>query len=128
MTNCIKRLPTEWEDSSASFSSHTGLVANAYKELKKLNIQKMNSSNQKTGCGTDQTVPKEEIKLTTNAFRKCLTPTAIRKHTLNYFKVPSYPARMATIKKTTANADEDVGRRSHCPMMVEVYIGPAIEL
>jgi hypothetical protein len=38
----LKRLPTEWEKSFASCSSNKGLIYRIYRELKKLNPQRIN--------------------------------------------------------------------------------------
>jgi hypothetical protein len=42
MVSKLKRLPTEWEKTFASYISDKGLITRIYRELKKLNSQKIN--------------------------------------------------------------------------------------
>jgi hypothetical protein len=42
MVSKLKRPPTDWEKIFASYTSDKGLIARIYRELKKLNIPKIN--------------------------------------------------------------------------------------
>jgi hypothetical protein len=42
MVSKLKRLPTEWENVFASYTSDKGLITRIYRELKKLNSPKIN--------------------------------------------------------------------------------------
>jgi hypothetical protein len=39
----VKRQPTEWEKIFVSYSSNKGLISRIYRELKKLNLQRINT-------------------------------------------------------------------------------------
>jgi hypothetical protein len=42
----LKRPPTEWEKIFANYTSDKGLITSTYRELKKLNFQKINDPNE----------------------------------------------------------------------------------
>jgi hypothetical protein len=42
MVSKLKRPPTEWEKTFASYTSDKGLITRKYRELKKLNSSKIN--------------------------------------------------------------------------------------
>jgi hypothetical protein len=42
MVSKLKRLPTEWEKIFVSYTSNKGLITRLYRDLKKLNCQKIN--------------------------------------------------------------------------------------
>jgi hypothetical protein len=73
MITILKKQPTKWEKIFASYTSEEGLITRIYRELKKLNSQKIKRS-------TSLAIQKMQIK------------TTLRFHLT--------PVRMATIKNT----------------------------
>jgi hypothetical protein len=58
----LKRLPTECEKIFASYSSNKGLILTIYRELKKLNPQRINTSMKKWAYELNKEFSKEEVQ------------------------------------------------------------------
>jgi hypothetical protein len=63
MVSKLKRLPTEWEEIFASYTSDKGLITRIYRELKKLNSPKINEPMKKWATELSRTFSKEEIEM-----------------------------------------------------------------
>jgi hypothetical protein len=72
LRNCFKKLPTEWEKVFGSYASDKGLVTRIYRELKKLNSQKINDPIKKWANELNRTFSKEEIQVCKKHMKKCL--------------------------------------------------------
>jgi hypothetical protein len=59
----LKRLPTEWEKIFASYISDKGLITRIYKELKKLNSQKINDPMKKWTNELNRAFSKEKVQM-----------------------------------------------------------------
>jgi hypothetical protein len=59
----LKRQITEWEKIFASYSSHKGLLSRIYRELKKLNPQRINISMKKWAHGLNREETKKEVQM-----------------------------------------------------------------
>jgi hypothetical protein len=61
----LKRTPTEWEKTFASYTSDKGLITRIYRELKKnLNSPKIYEPIKKLATELNRTFSKEEIQMT----------------------------------------------------------------
>jgi hypothetical protein len=63
MVTKLKRLPTEWEKIFASYTSDKGLITIIYRELKKLNSQKINDPMKKWANELNRAFLKEEVQM-----------------------------------------------------------------
>jgi hypothetical protein len=59
----LKRLPTEWEKILASYISDKGLITRIYRELKKLNTQRLNDPMKKWATELNRGFSREEIQM-----------------------------------------------------------------
>jgi hypothetical protein len=57
----LKRLPTKWEKIFASYSSSMGLISRIYRELKKLNSQRINNTMKKWAHELNGEFSKEKV-------------------------------------------------------------------
>jgi hypothetical protein len=60
MVSKLKRLPTEWEKTFASYTSDKGMITRIYREIKKLNSPKINDPIKKWATEMYRTFSKEE--------------------------------------------------------------------
>jgi hypothetical protein len=104
MVSKLKRPPTEWEKIFASYTSDKGLITRIYRELKKLNLPKINGPIKKRATELNRTFSKEEIQMTKKHMKKRSPSLAIKEmqiKTLLRFHLT--PVRIAIIKNTTNN-------------------------
>jgi hypothetical protein len=62
----LKRPPTDWEKIFASYISDKGLITRIYRELKKLNSQKINKPIKKWATELNLTFSKEKVQMAKN--------------------------------------------------------------
>jgi hypothetical protein len=74
----LKRLPTEWRKIFASYSSDKGLISRVYRELKKLNCQRINILMKKGVYELNREFSKGEVQMA-NKHMKCSTSLAIKR-------------------------------------------------
>jgi hypothetical protein len=102
MVSKLKRPPTEWEKTLASYISDKELITRIYRQLKKLNCPKINEPIKKWATEKNRTFSKEEIHMANKHMRKCSPSLAIKeiqiKTTLRFHLTP---VRIAIIKNTT---------------------------
>jgi hypothetical protein len=102
MVSKLKRSPTEWEKTLASYISDKELITRIYRQLKKLNCPKINEPIKKWATEKNRTFSKEEIHMANKHMRKCSPSLAIKeiqiKTTLRFHLTP---VRIAIIKNTT---------------------------
>jgi hypothetical protein len=73
----LQRLSTEWEKIFASYSSDKGLISRIYRELKKLNPQRINIPVKKLGHELHREFSKEEVQMSSKYMKKCSTSLSI---------------------------------------------------
>jgi hypothetical protein len=86
MFSKLKRPPTEWEKIFASYTSDKGLITRIYRELKKLNLPKINepilAKKLMKKCSLSLAIKEMQIK-TTPQFNLTLVRIAIFRNTNN---------------------------------------------
>jgi hypothetical protein len=70
----LKRQHKIWEKSFVSYSSYRGLISRIYKELKKLNPQRINTSVKKWAHELNREFSKEEVQMASNRRRSVQLP------------------------------------------------------
>jgi hypothetical protein len=79
MVSKLKRPPTEWEKTFASYMSDKGLITRIYRELKKLNSPKINEPIKKWATELTELSQKKKFKWPKKHTKKCSPFLAIRK-------------------------------------------------
>jgi hypothetical protein len=69
MVSKLKRPLTKWEKIFASYTLDKGLIARIYRELKKLNTQKINEPIKMWATELNRTFLKEEIQMAKNTWK-----------------------------------------------------------
>jgi hypothetical protein len=77
-----------------SYSSNKGLISRIYKELKKLNPQRINTPMKNWAHELNREFPKEEVQMASKYMKKCSTSLVIKE----MLKFHLIPVRMAIIK------------------------------
>ena len=100
----MKRQSTEWENIFANGVNNKGLIANIYKQLRKLNTEKTKKLNPKVGRSPNRHLSKKDIQMTSRHIKWCSTLPIIRemqiKATMRYFLSL---VRIAILKMSTHN-------------------------
>jgi hypothetical protein len=78
MVSKLKRLPTEWEKSFASYTLDKGLITRIYRVLKKLNSPKINDPIKKLTNELNRAFSEEEVQMAKKHMKKCLPSLAIK--------------------------------------------------
>jgi hypothetical protein len=106
MVSKMKRLPTEWENNFASYTSDKGLIIRTYRELKKLNSHKINDSIKKWANELNRHFSKEEVQMAKKTHEEMLNiPGHKGKETKTMLKLCLTPVKIATIKNTNKRED-----------------------
>jgi hypothetical protein len=104
MLSKLKRPPTEWNKTLASYTSDKGLITRIYRELEKLNSPKTNEPVKKWATELNRTSSKKEIQMAKKHMKKCSPFLAMKemqiKTTLRFHLTP---VRIAFTKNTTNN-------------------------
>ena len=99
--NRTKEPPTDWERIFTNPKSDRRLVANIYKELKKLDSRNSNNSIKKWGTELNNEFSTDKYRMAEKHLKKCSTSLVIRemqiKITLIFYLTP---VRMAKIKNS----------------------------
>jgi hypothetical protein len=74
----LKRPPTEWEKTFASYTSDKGLITRIHRELKKVNSPNINEPIKKWKTLLNRTFSKEEIQMAKKHMKKCSPFLAIK--------------------------------------------------
>jgi hypothetical protein len=75
----LKRLPKIWEKIFASYSSHRGQTSKIYRELKKLNSQRINNPMKKKWAHElSRQFSKEELQVASKYMKMCSTSLNIK--------------------------------------------------
>jgi hypothetical protein len=92
MFSKLKRPSTEWEKIFASYTSHKGLIARIYRELKKLSSPQINELIKKWATELSRTFSKEEIQMAKKTHKKMLTISNRKGNAnQNLTKIPPHP-------------------------------------
>jgi hypothetical protein len=75
----LKRVPTEWENIFASYSSDKGPISRIYRELKKLSLQRINTPMKKWAHDLNREFSKEEVQMASKYMMKCSTSQALKR-------------------------------------------------
>jgi DNA-directed RNA polymerase alpha subunit len=78
MVTRLKRQPTEWEKTFASCVSDKELITRLYRELKKLNSQRISDLVKKRANELNRNFSKEELQMTKKHMKKCSTSLGIK--------------------------------------------------
>ena len=101
IVNKTKRPPTDWERIFTNPKSDRGVIANIYKELRKVDSRKSNNLIKKWGSELNKEFLPEEYRMAEKYLKKCSASLIIRemqiKTTLRFHLTP---ARMAKIKNS----------------------------
>jgi hypothetical protein len=128
MVSKLKRPPTEWEKTFASYTSDKELITRIYRELKKLNSPHINEPIKKWATELNRTFSKEEIQVAKKHTKKCSPSLAIKEmqiKTTQRFHLT--PVRIAIIKTTpTTGVGDDVGKRNPPTLLVGMQTGATI--
>jgi hypothetical protein len=111
----LKREPTEWEKSFTSWISDKGLVKKIYRELKKLNSQRINNPMKKWEHELNRKFSKEEVQMAHKYMKKCFTswPQKKCKSKLHWDSTSRQSKWLSSITQTTTNAGKDMGEKEH---------------
>jgi hypothetical protein len=112
MDTRLKRHPTEWEEIFVNYTSDKGLITRMYRELKKLNYQKINDPMKKWTNVLNRGFSKEEVQMARIHMKKCSTSLATWemqiKITLGFHLLLEW---LSSRTQTTINVGEDVGKK-----------------
>jgi hypothetical protein len=114
----MKRKPTEWEKIFASYSSDKGLISRICKELKNLSSKEQITqliNGQMNWADSSQ----KKYKWIDNYMKKCSISLAVKKCKSKQHWDSISPQSQW---QTTANTDEEMGRRNLYMLLVEMKI------
>jgi hypothetical protein len=100
----LKRPPTEWEKTFASYTSDKGLITRIYRELKNLNSPKINEPIKKWATELKKTFSKQEIQMAKKHMKKYSPSLVIKKMQIKTtLRFHLTPVRILIITNTTNN-------------------------
>jgi hypothetical protein len=104
MVTRLKKQPTKWEKIFTSYTTDQGLIIRMYRELKKLNSQKISDPMKKWATEMNRSFSKEEVQMAKKHMKKCSTYLAIKKMQIKtMLRFHLAPVRKAIIKNTNNN-------------------------
>jgi hypothetical protein len=103
VTTRFKKLLTEWEKIFASYSSDKGLISRIYRDLKKLNSQRISIPMKKWAHELNRKFSKKEIQMANKHMKKCSTSLAIKEKQIKTLRLHLTPVKMAIFKGKNDN-------------------------
>jgi hypothetical protein len=92
MVSKLKRPPTEWEKTFASYTSDKRLITRIYRELKNLNPPQINEAIKKWATELNRTFSKKKSKWPKKTHEKMLTISGHKGNAnQNHTKIPRHP-------------------------------------
>jgi hypothetical protein len=121
MLTRLKREPTEWKKIFVIYLAHKRLITRIYRELKKLNCQRVNYPMNNWASELNRSLSKEEVQMAKTT-KKCSTYMAIKEmqiETTLQFHLTL--VRMGIIQDRTTNVGKDGGRPTYTVVTGKVY-------
>jgi hypothetical protein len=104
----LKRQPTELEKVFGSYSSDKVLISRIYRELKKLNPQRINIPMKKWAYELNRKFSKEEIQM---CMKKCSTSLVIKEMQIKTLRTHLIQLECPYTRAITTNAGKDVAKQ-----------------
>jgi hypothetical protein len=100
----LKRLPTEWDNIFASYTSDKVFITSIYRELKELNALKINDPMKKRANKLNRAFSKEDVQVAKKHMKKCSLFLPMKEMQIKIMlRFHLNFVRIATIKNTNNN-------------------------